>query len=81
VFLDDSVDQVLHQRRRAGGLPGVERVLPFVYLALQPLGFLARRRDGPGGPRPDGQAALPPGGPVDQFFKSGITSLTVTAAL
>ena len=60
------ISLLLWPRLPSAGKPGVERVLPLVDLALQPLGFFAGRRHRPGRPRADGQSPLTPGGPVDQ---------------
>jgi hypothetical protein len=58
VFGEVALDQVSHERRRAGLGAFTQRVAALIDLTLEALGFLARCRHRPVGPSADGEPAL-----------------------
>ena len=66
MFFDEALRQFLDRGRAAGGLAGVEGIIPAINLADQALGFIPGRRDGPCWPDPDREALLLACDPVDQ---------------
>ena len=66
VFVDEPVDQILHDGRVPRICPRVHRVFTAIVVTLEPLGFLPGGDHRPAGPRADRHAPLSPGGTVDQ---------------
>ena len=66
MFINEAIDQILHDRRVPRVGSRVHRIFTAIDVALEAFGFLTGRNDRPVGPCADRHAPLPPGGAVDQ---------------